>query len=133
MRLGTQTGSLTNHILGLAVIGQPVPVEGMGATILCWTDRHAGTITKVEVARGRTVITVQEDTAERTSGSTQDGSARYTYARNENGHKTTFRLTGKGRWEEVRLNAESGRYNKVEGGGHGLRIGDREEYRDPSF
>lgn len=66
MRLGTQTGSVTNHILSRATIGQPEPTVGMGATLLGWTDRHACTIVEVSMERDRIVVTVQEDNAKRT-------------------------------------------------------------------
>ncbi len=45
MKLGTQTGSVINHLHSRAVIGQPEPVVGMGATMLLWSDRRACTIT----------------------------------------------------------------------------------------
>ena len=132
MKLGTETGSLTNHIYSRMVIGQPEPTEGMGATILCWTDRHAATITEIySVGAGQLVVTAQEDTATRTSGSTQDGSAEYAYAQNPNGRKHSFRRSKSGAWQAVTYNAATGRWNKSEG--PGLRIGDRNEYRDPSF
>ena len=58
MKLGTQTGSLTNHIYSRAVIGQPNPEIGMGATVLCWTDRHAATITAI-LNSSATIIVVR--------------------------------------------------------------------------
>jgi hypothetical protein len=42
MKLGTHTGSLTNHIYSRAV---PItPEVGMGCTLLSWSDRHPATI-----------------------------------------------------------------------------------------
>lgn len=105
MKLGSQTGSLTNHILSRAVIGQPEPVVGMDCTLLAWTDRHAATIRMVT----RSIITVQDD----------DGGVYH------------FRKNVGGMWDEVKLNHSTNRWNKT--GGYGLRIGTREEYRDPSF
>ena len=60
MKAGTQTGSLVNHLMS-----QDTPIApeiGMGATILSWTDRNAGTIVKITPKQ----IHVQEDNAERT-------------------------------------------------------------------
>lgn len=58
MKLGTDTGSLTNYLLS-GTNGQPKPVVGMGATILSWTDRHPATI--VEVSKDYKVIAIQRD------------------------------------------------------------------------
>lgn len=131
MKLGTQTGSLTNHVLSRAVNGQPEPTVGMGATILSWTDRHAATITAVLKQGGKLYIVVQEDTATVVSGSGHDGSATYEYAPSAKGAQSTFRQAANGMWQQVTFNTETKRYRKVEG--YGLRIGEREEYRDPTF
>src|SRR6185295_455906 len=106
------------------VNGQPTPEVGMGATLLCWTDRHAATITKVETIGGRTMLTVQEDTSTRVSGSTQDGSASYAYAANPNGCEHHYRQLPSGQWQKVWLNLKTKRWNACEG--EGLRIGSRE-------
>lgn len=133
MRLGTQTGSAMNHIYSRMTKGQPVPEVGMGATVLLWSDRHAATITAVEETRpGCWIITVQEDKATVTAGSTFDGSAEYSYEPNPLGWTHTFRFDPRSGWAEVRINEATGRYNKV-GGGNGILIGQRREYRDPSF
>lgn len=127
MKLGTQTASLTNHLLARSVIGQPEPVVGMGATMLCWTDRHACTI--VDVTGDR--IKVQEDKATRTDNNGMSESQTYTYESDPKGAVHTFRKAKNGMWQQVRLNERSGRYVKTEG--QGLRIGERDEYRDFSF
>jgi hypothetical protein len=127
MKLGTQTGSLTNHVLSRAVIGQPEPTLGMGATVLSWTDRHAATIVHV----GSKLIVVQEDNFTRVDNNGLSESQTYTYERNPNGAKYTFRRGKDGRWTEVRWNAETKRFRKVDG--RGLRIGEREQYHDFSF
>lgn len=44
MKLGTETGSFTNHILSSVANG---PVVGEGATILLWSDRRAFEVTWV--------------------------------------------------------------------------------------
>jgi len=131
MKLGTQTGSLTNHIISRMVKGQPNPEPGMGATILCWTDRHAATITKVWVDRRRTYVEVQEDSAVRTDRNGMSECQTYQYVANPNGHITVFRCERNGMWREVNFNVKTKRWNA--NAGHGLRIGDRDEYRDPTF
>lgn len=129
MRLGTQTGSLMNHLYGRAVKGQPTPAIGMGATVLAWTDRRAATIIDVN---GR-IVTVQDDTATRIDGNGMSECQQYSFSENLYGAVTTFRQRKDGIWEEVRWNAETRRWNKVSGGGHGLRIGERCHYHDYSF
>jgi hypothetical protein len=47
MKLGSQTASLSNHLLSRAVIGEPEVKAGMGVTFLSWTDRDPGTIFRV--------------------------------------------------------------------------------------
>jgi hypothetical protein len=128
MKLGTQTGSLTNHVLSRAVIGQPHPVVGMAATILSWTDRHPATV--VHVYANAQVIEVQEDRSFRTDSNGMSESQTYRYMRDPVGSKYHFRRDKNGCWHEV-IATSRGRWKKT--GGMGLRIGEREEYRDFSF
>ena len=127
MKLGTQTGSLTNHILSRATIGQPEPVPGMGATVLAWTDRYAATIRIVTP----TMITVQIDKATRIDRNGFSECQQWTYEDDPAGTVLRFRKNKSGGWDEVELNHRTNRYNKTNG--HGLRIGERSEYRDMSF
>lgn len=131
MKLGTQTGSVINHLQARATIGQPLPVIGLGATLLLWTDRRACTITNVQLVRGRTIITVQQDWSSVVSGSAHDGSADYAFAPSPKGSEYHFRCEADGRWQSVVISRETGRWGKA--GERGLRIGERDEYRDPSF
>ena len=133
MKLGTQTGSVINHLHSRAVIGQPEPVVGMGATVLLWSDRRAATITNVQQVRGKLIVTVQNDHATVVAGSSHDGSSEYRYNPNPNGSENHFRREDDGRWQQVIINRQTGRWGKVGGCGRGLRIGEREEYSDPSF
>lgn len=131
MKLGTETGSLVNHIYSVATKGQPEPTVGMGATILGWTDRNAVTITDVFTAGKRTYITAQQDHAKRIDTNGMSESQDYEYTPNPNGALYNFRQNPtNGRWEEVYKNPETGRWIKS---GRGLRIGDRDEYYDFSF
>lgn len=149
MKLGTQTNSLVNHLYSRAVIGQPEPEVGMGVTLLSWTDRNAGTIVAVEKdAKGTVMIHVTQDDSRvisgSSSGSSFDGSADYEYTPRPDGHRYTFRRNEDGTWQEVfqkalewdaegKVSKRSSRWSKVSGGGKGIRIGERETYRDPSF
>jgi hypothetical protein len=130
MKLGSQTNSLVNHIQSRATIGQPVPEVGMGATILAWTDRYPATIVEVQVIKGRTYVTVQEDRAKMISGDYYNP-GEYEYTRNPEASFQTWRTNDKGFWEGTYFNPKTKRW--VKNPGNGLRIGDRDKYHDPSF
>lgn len=131
MKLGTQTNSLTNHLLARGVVGQPEPEVGMGATVLCWTDRNPATIVAVRTLRGHLYIDVQEDKAERTDNNGLSEEQHYSYEPNPRGYVNTYRREKNGMWAAVTFNTTTQRWNKTDG--HGLRIGSREKYRDFSF
>lgn len=134
MKLGTQTGSVMNHLKSRATQGQPKPAVGMPATVLAWTDRYAATITEVvEVKPGVYRIAVQRDTATRVDRNGMSEDQDYVYARNENGRIEHFMNKGgpDSDWRRVVFNEQTRRWNVADG--NGLRIGSREEYRDPSF
>jgi len=116
MKLGTETGSLINHIAAREI--GPLPAVGMGATILAWSDRYAATI--IYVSKSRKLVRVQHDRSRRTddNGGFSENQS-YEYSRDPNGSVETFRL-GKRGWRK-------------QGGGFGLLIGHREKYRDPHF
>jgi hypothetical protein len=135
MKLGHETGSVMNHLYSRGTIGQPTPVVGMGATVLAWTDRYAATIVSVEEIGGskryRYIVGVARDKATVIAGNSFDGSAEYAYERNErSGVELWASKVDGGAWVAVKRN-EAGRLVKREG--NGLRIGERDEYRDPSF
>lgn len=130
MKLGTQTASLVNHIQSRATIGQPTPTVGMGATILCWTDRHPATIIEIWEEDNTYVVAVQEDHASRTDKNGLSEVQEYDYSPNCTGSVSYYRLVD-GRWQGVRMNSKTKRWNKAEGSG--LRIGEREKYHDFSF
>ncbi len=112
MKLGTETGSLINHVCSTS--RQVEPKVGMGATILQWTDRQAVTIIEVTPK----TITVQYDKATRTDSNGQSECQSYDYATDPDGSVSVFRMTKKG-WRND--------------SGNGLSIGHRDKYRDPSF
>lgn len=132
MKLGTQTGSLINHLQSRATDGQPEPKVGMGATILLWSDRHAATIRNVFYIGNKIAVQVTRDHAKVVSGSSHDGSAVYEFTTTADGRLETFAFDGS-TWSQYAVNPKTKRWNKVPGGGHGLRIGERDEYRDPTF
>jgi hypothetical protein len=127
LKIGTQTGSLTNHLYSRMTKGQPEPALGMGATILFWTDRHAATIVMVN----GDIITVQEDKAIRTDWNGMSECQTYCYERNPEGCCYVFKRMKNGAWTEVRYNNQTKRWKKT--GGPGLRIGGREHHHDYSF
>lgn len=131
MNLGTQTGSVINHLHSRAVIGQPEPKPGMGCTILKWTDRDAATIFRVFQVGKATIVETRDDHARVIAGSSHDGSAEYEHKINVKGCTRHFRRAPDGTWHGVILNHATGRW--VKSGGNGLRIGERDTYRDPSF
>jgi len=117
-----QTNSLVNEIL--AGRRDPVPEVGMGATILMWTDRVAGTI--VEIVRFKSgphkgaprKVVVQRDCAVRVDDNGISENQTYQYDRDRDGSRYEFQCTPWGGWK----------------GGPGLlSIGYRQEYHDYSF
>lgn len=120
MIVGSQTGSLMNHIMSGAKVEEPQ--VGMGATILCWTDRHAGTIIEVT---GKQFI-MQNDKAIRTDSNGMSDNQAYRYEPNPAGVLTTFRQVtrgrAKGQWRERGVTTSSR-----------VLIGHRQAYYDFSF
>jgi hypothetical protein len=115
MKLGTDTGSLINHLASRAAM--PQPEVGMAATVLMWTDRLPATIIWVS-ASGKT-IRLQHDAAKRIDARgphTEDQD--YEYSPDPAGRIEVARLTKRG-W-------------RLKGGG-GILIGHREMYEDPTF
>lgn len=136
MKLGTQTGSVINHLYARGTIGQPTPAAGMGATILHWTDRTAATIFRVFQHKGMTAVETRDDDLKVVKSSSHDGSAEYEHKTNVRGYRRYFALKD-GAWREAGVTSEPGQPLKLKlatkGNGHGLRIGDRSTYYDPSF
>lgn len=135
MKLGTQTASLMNHLESRATIGQPEPAVGMGATLLGWTDRYAGTIVEVLPQKnGSVIVKVQHDRSKVVAGSTMSEDQIWEHERDPNGTVECFRRKAdpNGPWERVVLNELTNRWGKM-GSGKGLVLGRRECYRDPCF
>lgn len=100
---------------------QPEPKVGMGATITCWSDRHAATI--VDIIRFKygkhagqpKFVIVQQDRAERTDANGMSDCQTYQYFPNPNAERRQFK------------------YSPSRGCCDGLVIGVRREYHDYSF
>ena len=78
MKLGTETGSMMNHLMVNA--NHPKPVVGMGATMCSWSDRTAATI----VAVTPKTITVKCDKATRTDKNGMSDCQTYSYTPDPN-------------------------------------------------
>lgn len=112
-------GSLQNRLEERAKM--PAPKVGMGATEMCWSDRHAYEIVEVKDARH---ITVRKLDYKRIDNNGMSEMQTYEYTSNEDNPKATLFLTKKGEWRE-RIGRELGCYRWV--------IGHAEEYYDFSF
>lgn len=113
MRLGSETGSLMNHLYASAAAVKPE--VGQGATVLMWTDRHAATIVKVTPA----TVTVQVDKATRIDKNGMSESQEYSYEPDPEGRLITFRWTKSNQWKSSC--------------GNRLLVGTRRSYHDFSF
>lgn len=116
------TGSVINNIMGDR--RSATPTVGVGATELCYTDRHAFTVIEV---KDDTHITVQEDTAARTDNHGMSDSQQYEYAPNPDGRKVDLLLCKDGRWRSGVKNRAAKRTGTV------FLVGSRCEYHDFSF
>lgn len=129
MKLGSQTGSVMNHLYSRMVVGAPEPEVGMGATILAWTDRYAATV--VSWDSKKKIIGVTMDSSKLVAGSQMSEEQEYEFVSNMNGIPSYFKRDASSKWVKVVFNKETNRWNKSSG--NGLRVGDRDEYRDPCF
>lgn len=109
-------GSLVNHVMAHQQV--VIPKIGDPATILGWSDRYAATVVWV-TSTGSKVI-VQRDKATLKAGSIMSECQEYEYERNPESSREVFTRRRDGQYRQ-------------RGGGNGLTIGRREEYRDPSF
>jgi len=125
MKLGTETASLTNHILS-GTRGAPQPEIGMGCTILMWTDRTPGTIVGLRTFKtgknaGKvSAVLVQEDNASRIDTNGMSESQSYTFTPNPEAPVLIFKA---GRNAGGVFRGDVGR----------LRIGERGKYHDFGF
>lgn len=117
-RLGTDTGSLVNHLFGNQVSIEPKP--GMGCTILLWTDRHACTIHKVKEKK---IWISRDETKPLHKGMTDSQSYEYS---NSNQNEPQF-------WQVATLRKDGRWHLGSTMKGSIVQIGQRNEYYDYSF
>ena len=113
-----QTTSIINTIMH--VTKSEEPQVGMGATVLAWTDRYAGTIVEVKHTQAGKVkeVVVQEDKATRTDGFGMSDSQTYAYEADPQGRLFSIYYF-------------KGEVSKRSG--YGLAVGIRRKYHDFSF
>lgn len=112
-------GSLNNLLLS-GSNGAPVPVVGMGATILGWSDRYACTI--VEVSKNKRVVGIKRDKVKRLDNNGQSDSQRWLCVPDAGNPVEYFSLRKGGGYAAVGSKS-----------GARLRIGERNHYYDFSF
>jgi len=120
----------TTNLKGREVIGKhwsgdPIfkPQVGDACTKYIGSDRYAGTIVAVSKS-GKRVTWRQDETIPAEGHEGPFGRQRYDYLPVENGYTMEFSLRKSGSWRVV---GESDR------NGYGLRMGERDTYRDPHF
>lgn len=113
----TRTGSLINELMENASQSLQ-PEVGMGATLVSWSDRHAGTI--ASVSRTGHQILWQRDRAIRMDERGMTDAQEYRYERDANAAFETF------------TRRRDGTY-RVKGGTSRLLLGVRDEHYDYSF
>lgn len=118
-RLGTETGSLVNHLISGSAM--PAPAVGMGATILSWSDRRAATVTQVSKFGKR--IAVVDDIATRVDKNGMSEVQEYVYTPGNSG-PSYFTLRKNGAW------VREGESMK---GGQRIALGYRNTFHDFSF
>lgn len=105
-------GTLTNLVY--AEDKSPAPKIGDGATLICWSDRHAYTIVDVK----KTYILATRDNVERTDRNYQEGPQEYSYQTDPEAVP-----------ERANLRKDGNYYI----GDQALKVGYRNEYEDPYF
>jgi hypothetical protein len=121
MIAGKDTGSLVNHLYSRSA--PRTPVVGEGATILGWTDRHAGTVIEV---RADGSFVVQEDTVQRVDSNGMSEMQTYEYTPNPAGLTHVFAPVKRGR-------AKGQLRERGSKDGNGVLLGRRDHYHDFSF
>ena len=115
------TGSLIN-LLAANSNNPTVPVVGMGATIIGYTDRNPATV--VEISKNGKTLTVQMDDAKRTDANGMSESQSYEFTSNPDGAKRVYTLRKNGQW--------IAQGDSIKNGGR-IQLGHRSKYYDFSF
>lgn len=116
-----QHGSLQNLLMGrTASQTEVIPTVGMGATEVCWSDRHAFTVVEVMSPKR---IKVRADKATRTDSNGMSDAQQYEFTPDPQGRERILTLRPNGKWVPV------GESQKAPG----FLLGVRSEYHDYSF
>lgn len=126
LELGTQTGSLINHMMSMG--DSKEPKIGDGATILSWTDRHPATV--VSFDKKRSIVGITRDDYRRIDNNGMSECQEYEYTSNPDGPIEYYKKDKNGSWSGVFFNSETKRWNKR---GGIIIIGRRDRYHDFSF
>lgn len=121
LTLGTQTGSVMNHLMSRA---QQEPQMGDGATILYWSDRAAGTVVQMHGDPKTLFVVVRKDRQWR------DERDNWFTEPDPDGTLCFFRRQKDDSWKETFIDPLTGKWRS---GGAGLLIGHRNPYHDDSF
>jgi hypothetical protein len=113
---------------------------GTPATVSGWSDRYAGTITRIFNVGKSQYIVVTQDKATPAEGHDYYGEQKYDYELDPNGRQWTFRVSyingPKGEQvpcqQAVTYNSETKRWNQLDCT-YGLTIGVRVKHEDPHF
>lgn len=111
-----RAGSLQNLMYDTAISAEPT--VGAGATIIMWTDRHAGTV--IEISKSGHRIKIQEDTTTRTDSNGMSDAQSYEYAPNPDGKVWEATRRGDGSYRLVGLSTR-------------VLLGTRRKYHDYGF
>lgn len=123
MKLGTDTGSFFNYLMGNSM---SIPEVGKGATILHWSDRSAYFVNEVS-EDGKTVV-IERAKAIRTDNNGMSETQSYEYVRDPQTEPETIKFTY-GKWRRVYTNWEG----KKETSPINIIFGTMREYFDYSF
>ena len=122
MRLGTETGSLMNHLKS----NNPTPpVVGEGATELMWTDRKAYFVNWVSDDKKECIL--ERAIAHRTDDNGMSESQSYRYSRSGNPMELKFRWNA---WREFYTCPYTGKTKNIK---KNIVFGYMDEYFDFSF
>ena len=122
MKLGSETGSVMNHLMSRG--GAGVPVVGKGATELMWTDRKAYFVNMVSENKKHCVI--EKAKAIRTDDNGMSEAQTYKFERT--GYKTELRF----KWGKWRYQGQND-WNKNKWYPMDIQFGYMDEYYDFSF
>lgn len=136
MKLGSETGSIVNHIYARATRGQPQPYVEMPVTFLSYTDRRPGTVREVFTKGAYQYIGCSSDGYKRVDDNGFSECQTYEYDTTDTGYRSYYRRKIRdgqdAPFQACYKNRETGRFVTSKNG-QGIRLGEREKYHDFSF